>query len=706
MARYWVGNTGNWSDTAHWSASSGGASGASVPDSTQDVFFDANSITSGSRTVTVDANASCLSMNWTGVLNTPTFAGSAARTLTIYGSLTFVSGMNVTYAGMVVFASVATGRTITTAGKSFPNNSGASFITFSGVGGAWTLQDNWTMPNSSTLSVTNGTLNMNGKTVSCGSLSSTGTGIRSITMGAAALNLNTNSITFESGLTFDCGTSTITFLAASQQAVLSCPSTTFYDVTYSPSLTTNPNTFSIGTSGQVGKTFTFHNLTYVGDARLFNGLLIYSGNTVVVTGTLTVTGNSAINRIIVYGTPEGTSSTITAAAVSLTNVDFTDMTGGGAATWSGTSIGNLGGNTGITFTTPVTRYWVGNGGNWSDTAHWSTSSGGASGASIPLAHDSVIFDVNSITTTGQTITVNTYNACKSITTTGVLNSPTMALSSASPNTRVAFFGNVSLIPGLTYTGAIEMRNRDTSSFNITGTLSDVRLSAYGGTVNLSNDLTLTGDLYINYGTFDAQDYDVQAASLLSPGSGTSIIYLGNGTWTLTATGGDGYIVRIGNNTTVYGEGSTIDITGGDSSEKWFVGGGETFYNLNIDDTNVFIYDGNTFHNLSITAGNTVYFEELMTQTVYDFIATGTVGNEIILLSDVSSSQWYLYKSSGDVQCDYLDISDSNVYGGAMWFAGVNSTDTSNNDGWFFGNYWRKVDDNDENGWVNVTEEAG
>ena len=45
--RYWVGGTGTWSstNTANWSASSGGASGASVPTAADDVFFDANSNT-------------------------------------------------------------------------------------------------------------------------------------------------------------------------------------------------------------------------------------------------------------------------------------------------------------------------------------------------------------------------------------------------------------------------------------------------------------------------------------------------------------------------------------------------------------------------------------------------------------------------------------------------------------------------------------
>lgn len=49
------------------------------------------------------------------------------------------------------------------------------------------------------------------------------------------------------------------------------------------------------------------------------------------------------------------------------------------------------------------RYWVGDGGNWNDTGHWSTASGGASGASVPGASDNAIIDGNSGT---GTITAN------------------------------------------------------------------------------------------------------------------------------------------------------------------------------------------------------------------------------------------------------------------------------------------------------------
>jgi len=55
--RYWVGGAGTWdtSSTTHWSASSGGASGASAPTSADNVFFDSAS-NSSSYAVTLGSN--------------------------------------------------------------------------------------------------------------------------------------------------------------------------------------------------------------------------------------------------------------------------------------------------------------------------------------------------------------------------------------------------------------------------------------------------------------------------------------------------------------------------------------------------------------------------------------------------------------------------------------------------------------------------
>jgi hypothetical protein len=51
----------------------------------------------------------------------------------------------------------------------------------------------------------------------------------------------------------------------------------------------------------------------------------------------------------------------------------------------------------------IDRYWVGNTGFWNDTDHWSLTSGGVGGASVPSDNDIVIIDENSFTLSGQFI---------------------------------------------------------------------------------------------------------------------------------------------------------------------------------------------------------------------------------------------------------------------------------------------------------------
>jgi len=63
----------------------------------------------------------------------------------------------------------------------------------------------------------------------------------------------------------------------------------------------------------------------------------------------------------------------------------------------------------------ATRYWVGGAGNWSSTTKWSTTSGGTSGASVPIATDDVVFDANSGLTAGLIATVDTAQTCNNLT---------------------------------------------------------------------------------------------------------------------------------------------------------------------------------------------------------------------------------------------------------------------------------------------------
>ena len=80
--RYWVGGTGTWTQTTHWSTSSGGASGASYPTATDNAFFDGNS---GSGTASL-ASGSCLNLVATG------YIGALDGTINVKGDCVIGSG--------------------------------------------------------------------------------------------------------------------------------------------------------------------------------------------------------------------------------------------------------------------------------------------------------------------------------------------------------------------------------------------------------------------------------------------------------------------------------------------------------------------------------------------------------------------------------------------------------------------------------------
>lgn len=74
-----------WNDTNSWAATSGGAGGAGVPTATDDVFFDANSISTA-----IDVAAVCLTLNSTGY--TATLTQNNTFTLTVSGNFTWAAG--------------------------------------------------------------------------------------------------------------------------------------------------------------------------------------------------------------------------------------------------------------------------------------------------------------------------------------------------------------------------------------------------------------------------------------------------------------------------------------------------------------------------------------------------------------------------------------------------------------------------------------
>lgn len=135
-SRFWVGGTGTWDNaaTTHWSATTGGASGASAPVNGDSVTFDASS---GGGTVTAAANITGLSLvtitmgAFTGTLDfatnnpnitiTNSFSNNGAGTRTLnLGSGTFT-------------VSSTAGSVWDFFGSSLTLNAGTSTIAFTGT---------------------------------------------------------------------------------------------------------------------------------------------------------------------------------------------------------------------------------------------------------------------------------------------------------------------------------------------------------------------------------------------------------------------------------------------------------------------------------------------------------------------------------------------------------------------------------------------
>ena len=281
--RYWVLGTGTWDSTSttNWSASSGGAGGASVPTAADNVFFDANSnVLATAFTVTM-ANTPrvCRDFLASGLDGTMTLAGTSIG-LTVSGSLTFqATNFTRTYTGTTTFNATTTGKTVTTNGVAF----GAG-VTFNGVGGGWTLGSALTVPTgSTTTTLTNGTLNLASYTLSTGLFNSSNSNTRTIAFGTGQISCTGTGTVWT--------TATITGLTTTGTQVVNVTSAGSTAITVSTGALSEANSISYNFTGG----------TY---ALTFLDVTNYSARSVNFTGyagTLAELSDPAAAPVIIYG---------------------------------------------------------------------------------------------------------------------------------------------------------------------------------------------------------------------------------------------------------------------------------------------------------------------------------------------------------------------------------------------------------------------
>lgn len=420
--RFWVGGSGTWdtTSTANWSASSGGASGASAPTSSDVAFLNA---ASGAVTVTLGEDVPALSMDMTGFTGTLAFGSSVIRlsgnastiftgttgctvtgtpvieciyvgstgtrtlncqavteantisfaiksgtdaftfsgnvrnidytgfagtynvgstTRRVYGNFKLPAGVSVaTGAGLLVFAGTGGSNTIETNGIVIDGD-----VSFSGVGGSWSLVDDFSAGSSKTFYLANGTFSANNKNVSIGNFALQ-SGTKTLTLGSgtwtvAGTSWNANSNV--TGLTVSASTGTISMTSGSAK-------------TFSGGGKTWP-TLNQGGAGAltIAQSNTFGNITNT----IQPATITLTAGTTQTVSTFGVSGTSG-NLITINSSSSGTRATLSSdfSTISVSYCSIKDISATGSAFWRAyTSDGNVdnGNNSGWDFNSTSWRY--------------------------------------------------------------------------------------------------------------------------------------------------------------------------------------------------------------------------------------------------------------------------------------------------------------------------------------------------------------
>lgn len=510
--RYWVGGAGNWSNIAKWSTTSGGAGGASVPTAADNVYFNA---ASGGGAVNLDVVGNCLSLNLVGFTG-----GLSGNALNIYGNL----DMGSTATSMpIYFYFRATSGTWTIQGGSgiTPYLAYVSIVPNAASTAVYNLGSNF--PFCLTFDVNGGTFNTNNYSMSLGSLGSSSR--------ATTMNLGSSTISFSGGsgyglylssslLTLNAGTSTLTTNSANGLNI-NADGKTLYNVNIDSPYDNSP---PAGINGNI----TFNNLTIKRTAAYSNHMNISIGGNLTINGTLTVVGSASVTSRLRIMSDSTTRRSITATSKSLTNVDFYNIAGN---SFSGTSIGDIGSNTGITFTSAKTVYFSGSSGKAFSDNVWATSSGGAaSNSNYPLPQDTLIIDNSSVPSGGTVVASGIYA--------GTIQMSTRSL----PLTFSA--GNISICGNMSYSSSVTNAGTGTMTFMKTATISGTPANGYtapivvnsGVTLSVTNSFNSTGSITIN-GAFSANG--IMTPSLVNNGtlSHNGMINAGSitnsGSWSIT-----------------------------------------------------------------------------------------------------------------------------------------------------------------------------
>lgn len=659
--RYWVGGTGVWdaTTTTNWSATSGGAGGASAPTSADNVFFDAASnataytVTLGSAAV-FTASVSGTTLTVTAVTSGTLAVGQTLSSLSLLLPGTTISALGTGTGGVGTYTLSSTQATITSTGFSSNNASCADMtvgapttgnVTISNIGG-FTVYGSFTLAatgitwsssnfcifastttgktittNGINLSSTNIALKGVGGGWSLGSALTTSSGFypfngafstanfnitasliqsnsgstRSINLGSSVLTLSSATPVINVSTGLTWNSGTSTINIANASSTFTGGGLTYYNIAF---------TSTALVSATISGANTYNNLSFA--ARAANGIgSVTTDSNQTINGTLTLgSGTVGASRLFVRSNLVGTQRTFTVATLApITDVDFRDIRAAGASAalpWSGTRIGNCFGNANIVFAAPKTVYWnLAAGGNWNSAAWALTSGGVGSVTNFPLSQDMAIIENTGL------------NTSASITMTTSFNVPTMDMSTRTlPMTFVTggqspiFYGDFTLSSAVTTTGTGILTFSTRATLNITSAgvifTQPINVDTLGGTVILSDALTSTAATTssLTSGTFNLNNKNLTCPLFNSSISNVRSIAFGTGQIYLTGSNATVWTNATSTNFTVTGT-PNINLTYAGSTGTRSVSFG---LNTEANALNLNVTAGSDIVSLAVTTG--------------------------------------------------------------------------------------------------------
>ena len=585
------------------------------------------------------------------------YSGTLATTpINVYGDLTLSSGG--TYTGLT--PTFRGSGTFTSATKATGN------VTISGSGITVTLGDALTMAVSTSVTLTEGSINLNGFTLSTGIFSSNNSNTRSIAFGTGNIALTSTTaattvldMTTATGFT-NTGTGGFTRNMAATATVVF--GTTGGTATNAPNLAVNAGVEALTiTTGSYFKNLNFTGYSGTPATTSYNAcgnLTLSSGGTYTgITPTFLASGTfTSVTKVTGSPTINGSGITVTlgdALTLAATNTftltegtldlgGFTLSTGTFSAGGSLTRVIAFGSaNIALTSTTAAAIVLsIVNGTNFSWTGTGGFTRNMAATATVEFASA-----LGGTATNGPNLTVNAGASALSFSSSSYFRNVVFTGSTSivtASNLRVA--GNLTLASGGTYTNVIPIFNGSGTFTSATKATGNVTINGTGITVTLGDPLTLAAanTFTLTEGTLDLGGFTLSIGQFVSSGSLTRSIAFGSANIALIGTAspllsmgtatnftwtGTGGFTRNSTSTSVFNFGQTagasatnapnLSITAGSSGVT--IASSSYFKNLNFTG-----YSGsasasyNACGNLTLSSGGTY------TLTSPTFITSGTL----------------------------------------------------------------------------------